>query len=280
MTKQTESTSAHAGFRIEKIEPGIAVVTFDRPKKMNGLTAATKRDLLEALFHLQFSAGARVIVFMGAGGVFCAGDDVAGYYQEGPSRTNPVGARSDAPDALAQRLRLLSQRLNAAVRELDIITIAAIDGPCIQSGLSLALSCDFRIAAPEAKLGSATLRFGFQPDENGHWLLVRMIGVAKTLDFLLRKRVVSGAEALELGLVHELAPQELLFERAIEMAQEFASGPQTAMRALKRAIHNAADLTFEQAGEDIAYKTAISDQNSDAEEGVAAFREKRPPKFS
>src|SRR6202012_5920400 len=98
-------------------------------------------------------------------------------------------------------LRTVSQNMTRAIRSMDKLTIAAINGFAIQSGFSLALACDFRFATPEAKLGSATLRMGYQPDEGGHWLLVQLLGVARTKDFLFRKRIVTGTEALELGLV-------------------------------------------------------------------------------
>jgi 2-(1,2-epoxy-1,2-dihydrophenyl)acetyl-CoA isomerase len=177
-------------------------------------------------------------------------------------------------------LRSASQLLNQTVRHLDKITIAAINGYAIQSGLSLALACDFRIAAEDARLGSATLKLGFLPDEGGHWLLVQHIGVARTIDFLLNSRVVDAAEALDLGLVHEVVAADQLLSRALELAAGIGAGPQVATRLLKRAVYNAATTTFEQACEDIATKTAISDHHPDAIEGRAAFREKRPPRFN
>ena len=129
-------------------------------------------------------------------------------------------------------------------------------------------------------MGSATLRFGFIPDEGGQYLLVQHMGVARTMDFLMRKRIVSAQEALELGLVHEVVPPEALDERAMELAHELAEGPQVAMRLLKRSIYNAAELTLAQAMDEIASKTAISDHHPDSREGVRAFREKRAPRFN
>ena len=166
------------------------------------------------------------------------------------------------------------------MRNLDKLTIAAVNGVAIQTGLSLALACDFRIASTEAMLGSATLRFGFLPDEGGQFLLVQLIGVAKTMDFLMRKRIVSAAEALELGLVHEVVPPSELMLRAMDLARELAEGPQVAMRMLKRSIYNAAEMTFAQALDEIAAKTAVSDHHPDAAEGVKAFQEKRAPRFN
>jgi len=272
----------YAGFSVELRDEGILLITLDRPEQLNSFTAAMKRDLMEALFAIQVAPESRVVIFTGAGRGFCAGDDLATYFDAHPeqARTAPLGERRGDAVGLYGRLRLLSQQLNATVRNLDLITIAAINGACIQSGLSLALCCDFRIVAADAKLGSATLRFGYQPDENGHFLLVQHIGVAKTLDFLLRKRIVSGSEALSLGLVHEATPQADLLPRALALAGELAQGPQTAMRLLKRAIYNAAEMSFAQAADDIASKTAISDHHPDTKEGVAAFRERRSPRFN
>jgi 2-(1,2-epoxy-1,2-dihydrophenyl)acetyl-CoA isomerase len=163
---------------------------------------------------------------------------------------------------------------------LDKITIAAINGYAIQSGLSLALACDFRIAADQAKLGSATLKLGFLPDEGGHWLLVQHLGLAAAIDFMLTSKVVTAQEALELGLVHQVVGTDQVLDRALELAATIGAGPQVATRLLKRAIHNAASSSFEQACDDIATKTAISDHHPDAIEGRAAFREKRAPEFN
>ena len=101
-------------------------------------------------------------------------------------------------------LRVYSQALNLAVRNLDKITIAAINSAAIQTGLSLALSCDFRLASSNARLGSATLRYALLPDEGGHYLLVEHLGLAKALDFTLRKKIVGADAALALGLVGEV----------------------------------------------------------------------------
>jgi len=177
-------------------------------------------------------------------------------------------------------LRTISQRLNAAVRGLDKLTIAAINGVAIQTGFSLALSCDFRIAARGARIGSATLRFGLLPDEGGQYLLVQLLGVARTMDFLMRKRIVDADEALRLGLVSEVVDADQLERATMTLATELANGPQVSMRLLKRSVYNAAELSFEQALDEIASKTAISDHHPDAREGVAGFRDKRAPSFN
>ncbi len=271
------------GFEVTMQDPGIVIATFNQPDRLNGMTQHMKRDLVETLIQAQMDDAVRVVIFTGSGRAFSAGDDISG---------KPMADNKDqalVPDIPSGHhnatgtyngLRHLSQSLNQSVRNLDKLTIAAINGVTIQAGLSLALSCDFRIASEEARLGSATLRFGFLPDEGGQYLLTQIMGVAKTMDFLMRNRIVPAAEALELGLVHEVVPAGELMNHTLDLAKELANGPQVAMRMLKRSIYNAAELTFSQSLEDIASKTAITDHHPDAREGIASFQEKRTPQFN
>jgi 2-(1,2-epoxy-1,2-dihydrophenyl)acetyl-CoA isomerase len=276
-------TGNFRGFELTLEDPGIALVTFNQPDRLNGMTQPMKRDLVETMLQAQMDDAVRVVVFTGSGRAFSAGDDITGRPPTSEGATPLLGdipAGHQDPISTYEGLRALSQPLNDAVRSLDKLSIAAINGVAIQTGLSLALACDFRIASSEARLGSGTLRFGLMPDEGGQYLLVQLMGVAKTMDFLMHHRVVSAQQALELGLVHEVVPPEKLMERAMEQATELANGPQVAMRLLKRSVYNAAELTWSQALDEIAAKTAISDHHPDAREGMRAFREKRPAKFN
>jgi 2-(1,2-epoxy-1,2-dihydrophenyl)acetyl-CoA isomerase len=263
-------------------EPGIALITFNQPDSLNAFTHHTKRDLIETLTQIQMDDGVRVVVFTGRGKAFVAGDNISEAKRAGAASTLvpdiPRGHHN--PTGTYNGLRALSQPLNLAVRGLDKLTVAAINGFAIQTGLSLALCCDFRIASLEAKLGSATLRFGLLPDEGGQHLLVQLLGVARAMEFLMRNRIVTGAEALELGLVHEAVKTEEVVPRSLELARELAEGPQVAMRMLKRSIYNAAEMSFAHALDEIASKTAMTDHHPDAREGINAFNEKRPPKFN
>ncbi len=277
-------TGDYVGFTVELSDPGIATVTFNTPERLNGLNQMIKRELVEFLTQAQMDQDVRVVVITGSGRAFCAGDDISGRHMGVPAGVTPamppIAHGHGNPIGTYEGLRVLSQSLNLAVRNLDKPTIAAINGVAIQTGLSLALTCDFRIAAEEARLGSATLRFGLLPDEGGQWLLVQHIGVARTLDFLLRSRIVPESEALALGMVHEVVPGERLAQRTRELATELANGPQVAMRLLKRSVYNAAELDFVHALDEIASKTAITDHHPDAREGGRAFREKRAPRFN
>jgi 2-(1,2-epoxy-1,2-dihydrophenyl)acetyl-CoA isomerase len=276
-------TGTFRGFTTELRDPGILLITFNQPERLNGMTAPMKRDLIETITQAQMHDDVRVLVITGSGRAFSAGDDITGRavdYGTAEALTPDIPRGHHNAIGTYNGLRVLSQPLNLAVRSLDKLVVAAINGVAIQTGLSLALACDFRIASTEARLGSGTLRFGLLPDEGGQYLLVQLLGVARAMDFLMRNRIVSAAEALALGLVHEVVPPEQLLPRALELATELANGPQVAMRLLKRAVYNAAEMTFLQALDDIASKTAISDHHPDAREGIAAFREKRPPRFN
>ena len=269
------------GFSTVLEEPGILTVTFDRPATMNASTIGMKRDLVELLTRAQMDNAVRVLVFTGAGRAFWAGDDMKTYTADtAGSMVGPIGPGHDTPLGTYDVLRAISQAVNVAVRGLDKLTVAAINGFAIQTGFSFALACDFRIAAQSARMGSATLRFALLPDEGGQWLLVQHLGVARTIDFLMRKRIVSADEALELGLVHEVTTDDALAGAAMDLAWELAEGPQVAMRLLKRSIYNAVELSFPHALDDIATKTAISDHHPDAAAGTQSFREKRPARFN
>jgi len=176
-------TGKFRGFEVTIQDPGIAVLTFNEPERLNGFTQECKRDMTEMLVQAQMDDQVRVVVVTGSGRAFCAGDDLSG--RRPPDRDGLVpkifgGHHNEI--GTYEGLRHISQPLNVAVRNLDKLCIAAINGVAIQTGLSLALACDFRIAAREARLGSATLRFGLLPDEGGQFLLVQLMGVAPSLN--------------------------------------------------------------------------------------------------
>ena len=271
----------YAGFTVTMRADGVAWLELDAPERLNGMTGDLKRDLVETLTQAQLDPTVRVVVFTGSGRAFCAGDDMAQYTRAQPDRrTAPIHHGHDDPLGTYAGLRTISQAVVRSVRALDKLSIAAINGVAIQSGFSLALACDFRVASRTARLGSATLRFGLLPDEGGQYLLVQHLGVARAMDFLMRRRIVDADEAHQLGLVHEVVEPDQLVAHALALARELADGPQAAMRLLKRAIYTAAEVGLERSLEDIASKTAVADHHPDAREGVAAWREKRSPRFN
>ena len=160
-------TGKFTGFEVSLETPGIAWIEFNEPEKLNGMNTPKKRDLIETLIQAQMDNAVRVVVFIGQGRAFCAGDDLkahAGGESKDKALMPPIPPGHDSPIGTYNGLRHISQALNLTIRSLDNLTIAAINGIAIQSGLSLALACDFKIAAQDARLGSATLRFGLLPD--------------------------------------------------------------------------------------------------------------------
>jgi 2-(1,2-epoxy-1,2-dihydrophenyl)acetyl-CoA isomerase len=269
------------GLDVARPRAGVLQITLDRPDRLNALSVAMKRDLIELLTQVQADEETRAIVLTGAGRAFCSGDYVhPDYTAEEPSSVPVIGGGHRDAGSTYSALKMYSQALNRAMRAVDKPTIAAINGPAVQSGLSLALACDLRLASSTARLGSGTLRFGLMPDEGGHYLLVKVLGLAGALDFILRARIVDAPRALELGLVGEVLPPDDLLATALDLAGEFAAGPQLALRMLKRAIYRAAESDFEAALDDIAARTAVTDHHPDAAEGARAFREKRPPNYA
>ena len=275
-------TGGFTGFDVEIRDPGIAWIRFNTPERLNGFRQDIKRDLIETVLQAQMDHRVRVLVVTGEGRAFCAGDDISGQDKAigGEPLTAPIPHGHDNAIGTYEGLRHLSQTVNLAFRNCDKVAIAAINGLAIQTGMTLALACDFRIAAESARLGSATLRFGLLPDEGGQYLCVQLMGVAKTMEFFIKKRIVDAAEAHALGLVHEVVPDAALETRTMDLATEIANGPQVAIRMLKRSVYNAADMTFEQSLDEIAAKTSVTDHHPDAREGGLAFREKRNPQFN
>lgn len=275
----------YQGFDVEIRGSGVALFTLNRPERLNAMSFGTRRDLVEVLTLAQLDDDVRVIVLTGTGRGFIAGvsNSAAADREDGPEDPTLVPAK---PPAAPEPVNLYSQLVQygqdpvRTLRRLNKLTIAAVNGFAIQLGLSIVLACDFAVAARSAKLGSATLRMGWQPDEGGHWLLVQHMGVKRTLDFLMNKRIVPAEEACALGLINEVVDDDALLDRAMAMAEELANGPQAAMRVLKKAVYNAAEMTFEQAGDDIASKTAITDHHQDAIDGAPAFFRKEPAEFN
>lgn len=276
-------TGSFTGFDLELRDRGIAWFQFNTPERLNGMTTAIKRDLIEATTQAQMDNAVRVLVYTGTGRAFCAGDDLKAYKTAqipGKRLVPEIPGGHDNGIGTYNGLRTISQKVNSTIRSLDKLSIAAINGVAIQTGFSLALACDFRIAAAGARMGSATLRFGLLPDEGGQYLLMQHLGLSGTLDFLMRKKIVTAEEALKMGLISEVVAPQDLPAAAMTMAEEFANGPQVSMRLLKRSIYNAAELNWEQSLDEIAAKTAITDHHADAAEGVKAFHEKRSATFN
>src|SRR5262245_38233844 len=165
------------------------------------------------------------------------------------------------------------------LRRFDKPTIAAINGPAVAGGLTLALSCDFRIAAESAKLGETSPKFALIPDEGCAYLFPKFMGLQNALKMSLFSEVYPASKARELGLVIEVVPDAELMATARQWAERLAEGPPIAIRIAKRMMYKQQTMDFDNALEDAAHAVMATNYCDDVKEGTAAFHEKRKPEF-
>jgi 2-(1,2-epoxy-1,2-dihydrophenyl)acetyl-CoA isomerase len=241
----------------------VQTITLNRPDVLNALDTATKRLLLEAVKAAR-DPEVRAVVLTGAGRGFCAGQDLAEFADAGD-----VGAA----------LRATYHPIALGIRELEKPVIAAVNGVAAGAGLSLACLCDIRIAAATASFAPGFVRIGLIPDSGGSFFIARLLGPARAFEWMSGGRKLLAEEALEWGLVSELVPADALAARAAELAADLADLPTKAIAMNKRLFDHAWTATLEEQLELEAQLQVAATRSEDFAEGVAAFREKRPPQF-
>lgn len=252
--------------RVE-IADSIATLTLDRPAALNALTIPLKEELLRAVHAVGRDAAVRAVVLTGAGRAFCAGQDLR-------ERRAP-----DAPP-LATELRERYNPLILAMRRLPKPIVGAINGVAAGAGASLAFACDVRVAAETASFVLAFGRLGLVPDSGSTWLLPRLVGPARAAELALVGEALSAADAERIGLVASVVAPEALAEAARSIAARLAEGAPLALALTKRALDRAWDTSLEEALEYEAWLQGVAGASADHAEGLAAFLEKRPPRFS
>jgi 2-(1,2-epoxy-1,2-dihydrophenyl)acetyl-CoA isomerase len=252
--------------RVEVAE-SVAILTLDRPAALNSLTVPLKEELNAAFRRLGRDRTVRVIVLTGAGRAFCAGQDLVERLQ---------------PDAapLETELRERYNPLILAMRTIEKPIVGAINGVAAGAGASLAFACDIRIASESASFVLAFGRVGLVPDSGATWLLPRLVGQAKATELALLGEPVSAAEAERLGFVARVVPPESLMPEALGLATRLAAAAPRALALTKRALNRSWDATLEATLDYEAYLQGIAGSTDDHREGLAAFIEKRPPRFS
>ena len=221
---------------IETIESGIATLTFNRPERMNALSTPIMQGLLDGLPRLAGDPAVKVVVLTGAGRAFCAGGDV---------KSMAEGAREQRSAAEATVHLRSRMEVSRILHELPKPTIAMINGPAAGAGLALSLACDLRIAGASARLVTAFVRVGFSGDFGGSYFLTRLVGTAKARELYFTGRPVDADEALTLGLVNRVVPDDQLRDATMELARSLAQGPSVALSLMKRNLNCAesGDLT-------------------------------------
>ncbi len=250
-----------------EIDDGIATITLDRPDALNALTIALKQELLAAFRSVGRDRSVRAVVLTGAGRAFCAGQDIK-------ERLQP-----DAPP-LAVELRERYNPIIAAMRALDQPIVGAINGVAAGAGASLAFACDLRLAAEGASFVLAFGRIGLVPDSGATWFLPRLVGPAKAAELALLGDSLSATDAERFGLVAKVVPADALATEAHAMAARLAGLAPRALALTKRALQRSWSVDLDEALEDEAYRQGIAGASLDHAEGLAAFLEKRPPRFT
>jgi len=242
---------------------GIAIITLNSPDKMNAISTAMKASIAAAADEVDKDETIKVAILTGAGRGFCAGHDIS----------EMAAGTAKAPTTYD----LLNTANNeACFYKMQKPVIAAINGACVGAGLSLALTCDIRIASDKAKMGSAFIKLGATPDNGMTYWLPKIIGHANALEFLLTGKIVMGAEAKQIGLVNQVVPGEELMKASWEMAAQMAQYPLLALALTKRLVYRsmlgdaARQMDFENWAGGI---TMQSQANKDA---MNAFGDKKP----
>jgi enoyl-CoA hydratase len=251
-----------------EVTDGVALLTLNQPARRNPMSEQMGEELAEALRGVQAREDARVLVLAGAGESFCAGGDMA---------LIEANTRRDT-EARRQVMRAYYDRYLSLLR-LELPTIAALHGHAVGGGLALALACDLRNAAEDARLSVNFARLGLHPGMASTWTLPRAIGPARALELFYTGRVVSGREAEAMGLVNRSVPRAELMPTALETARTIAGSSPLVVRMLKRAVYQGIEGAVTAAVEYEAFCQAITFGSEDLLEGLLAVRERRPPRF-
>lgn len=245
---------------------GVAVLTLDNPT-LNLNALPTLRLLRQHVAQIADDARVRCVVVTGAGDrAFCAGSDV----HEFPSVMD---------DVVAKKLRLENEAFNG-LADLSMPVIAALNGTALGGGAEIALACDLRIMAAGARIGFPEVKLGVFPGSGGTFRLPRLIGSARAFELLYTGDLIDADAALRIGLVNRVVPQAEVLPTALALAARLAAGPALALSMIRRAVREAGHQSTAQA---IAQSLADSDavfKGLDVVEGVRAFFEKRPAKFT
>lgn len=247
---------------LERPQPGVLLVTLNRPERLNSIDGALRRELAETLGSVDDDVHA--VVLTGAGRGFCSGIDLRGFGPDAPDADAPASERLRFQESMAA--------LPQAIRDLPQPVIAAVNGPCVGAGLALCLASDIRIASAAATFGNAAILLGLSGAEMGmSYHLPRIVGTSVAADWMLTGRTVTAEEADRRGLVSELVAPERLVDRAIELASTIAELSPLGVQLTKRALQVNTDATGADAAMELENRNQVL---SHATDDAAARRRK------
>jgi 2-(1,2-epoxy-1,2-dihydrophenyl)acetyl-CoA isomerase len=251
-----------------KIAAGLAELTLNRPAQLNAVDVELAERLASALSAIDQDASIKVVVLKGAGRAFMAGGDLKGFHEAG----------EQAPEAV-KRLIVPFHHIVRGIRGLRPPVIASVHGAVAGGGLALALACDFVIAAADAVFTPAYLKIATNPDGGTTWSVTQLLGARRALEWLMLGDPIDAAQAASLGLINRVVARDALEEETRALAQRIVSGPAHAQASLKRLVWRAASGLLEGQLEAEAAGFISLAATADFREGVAAFFERRPPRF-
>jgi 2-(1,2-epoxy-1,2-dihydrophenyl)acetyl-CoA isomerase len=256
---------------LEAIKDGVAVLTLNRPERLNAMSRPMLDALLEALPRLAEDPEVGAVVLTGAGRGFCAGGDV-----KAMAEGQELGGNTLEEKAQALRGRMEVSRW---LHELPKPTIAMVRGAAAGAGLSLAMACDMRIAGDSARFGTAFARVGYSGDFGGSFFLTQLVGTAKARELYFTADLLDAQQALALGLVNRVVPDTRLEEETLELAGRLARGPRIAYRYMKRNMNAAEHGALKDLLDLEAWHHTRCGMTEDHREAARAFVEKREPVF-
>jgi 2-(1,2-epoxy-1,2-dihydrophenyl)acetyl-CoA isomerase len=252
---------------------GVLRLHLNKPDKRTALDD----DMVEALMTSIDAAGrdeaVRAILLSAEGDHFCSGFDIV-------SRNSPVNDDRPRVGSIQRRLPSQSHGLVALMLSVQTPIVAVVRGWCAGIGLHVALAADFTFVADDARLWEPFAERGFTPDSGGTWLLPRRIGDVRAREMLVLGRAVSGAEAAEWEMVHAACPATELDQAAAEVVDHLASGPTVTLGLAKWLLHASMSRSLDEQLREEAFAMELSSRSEDFREGLAAFKEKRPPRFT
>lgn len=246
----------------------VATITLNRPDKLNALNGEMMEALVPIVERLAEDGEVRCVVLTGAGRGFCAGGDIA-------DMSTGAGLTDEEP---VRRLRR-REEVSRLLHEMPKPTIAMINGPAAGAGLSIALSCDMRIAGESARLGTAFVRVGFSGDFGGTWMLQRLVGPAKARELYFTGELIDAREAERIGMVNRTVPDGRLAEETKSLAQAIAQGPPLALARMKQNMNLGLTSDFSTLLQAEAEGMIAMGMTEDNREALKAFLEKRPAEF-
>ena len=248
---------------------GVAVITLNRPERLNAFTREMIDLWVDALEDAHGNDAVQVVVVTGAGRAFCSGGDVGGM-NERPT---------DLTGLDQKRWLEVIHRVPLTLETLDKPVIAAMNGVAVGAGLDMALMCDLRYAAAGSRFSEGYVKVGLIPGDGGTYFLPRLVGTARALELLWTGDFISAEDAESIGLVNRVVPADELLPTTLDLAARLASGPTVAIRTIKRAVYQGVRMDLRTHLDLISSHMAIVRQTHDHREGARAFVEKRPPRF-